>query len=255
MAAHSSEARSPSWRMRAKPLAEKAGAVVVSVDCRLAPEYPYPAGLTDCLDAVTWVHTHAKELGVDPMRLAVAGDSAGGNLSAACAIMDRDRKGGMIALQAHIYPTVDLACAPRDEYRWDLSEYSIKHQRELIESMILTLRADACRLHRAYLQGNDPTDPLVSPLYVPDATGLAPALILTAEYDALRLEAEAFARKLTRAAVRTRMIRYCGIDHAFVDKVGLYPQAEDCTKEIAVEILTLKSGGCEPSIPGDTSRT
>lgn len=241
--------------MRAKPLAEKAGAVVVSVDCRLAPEYPDPAGLTDCLDAVTWVHTHAKELGVDPMRLAVAGDSAGGNLSAACAIMDRDRKGGMIALQAHIYPTVDLACAPRDEYRWDLSEYSIKHQRELIESMILTLRADACRLHRAYLQGNDPTDPLVSPLYVPDATGLAPALILTAEYDALRLEAEAFARKLTRAAVRTRVIRYCGIDHAFVDKVGLYPQAEDCTKEIAVEILTLKSGGCEPSIPGDTSRT
>lgn len=93
------------------------------------------------------------------------------------------------------------------------------------------------------MQGRDPEDPLVSPLYVADASGLAPTLILTAEYDALRLEAEAFARKLTRASVRTRLIRYSGMDHAFMDKIGLYPQAEDCMEEIAEEIRRLESRG------------
>jgi len=226
-----------------KALAQKAGAVVVSVDYRLAPEHPFPAGLTDCFDAVTWVHAHAMELDIDPGRLVVAGDSAGGNLSAACAIMDRDGKTEMIALQALIYPTLDLACKPCEEYAWDLSEYSICSNHELIERMIMALRADAGLLHKVYLQGEDPTDPLVSPLYVSDATGLAPTLILTAEYDALRLEAEAFARKLMRASVRTRVIRYCGMDHAFVDKVGLYPQAEDCMEEIAAEVRRLQSAG------------
>ena len=226
-----------------KALAEKAGAVVVSVDYRLAPEYPFPAGLTDCFDAVTWVHANARELNIDEERLTVAGDSAGGNLSAACAIMDRDRKARMIALQALIYPTVDLVCRPCREYTWDLSEYNIRHHRELTEGIILALRRDAEQLHSVYLQGRDSADPLVSPLYVADASGLAPTLILTAEYDALRLEAEAFARKLTRASVRTRLIRYCGMDHAFIDKIGLYPQAEDCIEEIASEVRKLENAG------------
>jgi len=224
-----------------KALAEKAEAVVVSVDYRLAPEHPFPAGLTDCFDAVTWVHASARELNIDEERVTVAGDSAGGNLSAACAIMDRDRKTRMIALQALIYPTVDLVCRPCREYTWDLSEYDIRHHRELIEGIILAMRADAVLLSSVYLQGRDSADPLASPLYVADASGLAPALILTAEYDALRLEAEAFARILARASVRTRLIRYCGMDHAFVDKIGLYPQAEDCIEEIAAEVRGLES--------------
>jgi acetyl esterase len=222
-------------------LAEKAGAVVVSVDYRLAPEHPFPAGLTDCFDAVTWVHTNARELNIDEKCIAVAGDSAGGNLSAACAIMDRDGKTGMIALQALIYPTLDLVCRPCEEYTWDLSEFNIRYHRELIEGIIAAMRGDVELLHTVYLQGRDAEDPLVSPLYVADASGLAPALILTAEYDALRLEAEAFARKLTRARVRTRLIRYNGMDHAFMDKIGLYPQAEDCIEEIAAEVRRLES--------------
>ncbi len=228
-----------------KALAEKAGAVVVSVDYRLAPEYPFPAGLTDCFDVVTWVHTNARELKIDEKRLTVAGDSAGGNLSAACTIMDRDRKTGMIALQALIYPTVDLVCTPCKDYIWDLSEYNIRHHRELIEGIISALRGDVGLLRSLYVQGRDSADPLVSPLYVADASELAPALILTAEYDALRLEAEAFARKLTRASVRTRLIRYSGMDHAFMDKIGLYPQAEDCIEEIAAEVRRLDNEGSE----------
>jgi len=147
----------------------------------------------------------------------------------------------MIALQALVYPTVDLVCKPSEDYVWDLSEYNIRHHRELIEATIMALRADAGLLHMVYLRGTDPADPLVSPLYVPDATGLPPTLILTAEYDALRLEAEGFARKLRRASVRTRVIRYRGMDHAFVDKIGLYPQAEDCMEEIAAEVRQLRS--------------
>jgi acetyl esterase/lipase len=224
-----------------KALAEKAGAVVVSVDYRLAPEHPFPAGLTDCFNVVAWVHAKARELDIDEKRIAVAGDSAGGNLSAACAIMDRDGKTGMIALQALIYPTLDLVCRPCEEYTWDLSEFNIRHHRELIEGIISAMRGDAVLLSSVYLQGRDSADPLVSPLYVPDASGLAPALILTAEYDALRLEAEAFARKLTKASVRTRLIRYRGMDHAFMDKIGLYPQAEDCIEEIAAEVRKLKT--------------
>jgi acetyl esterase/lipase len=219
-----------------KALAEKAGALVVSVDYRLAPEFPYPAGLSDCFDAVTWVYGEARELNIEKKRIAVAGDSAGGNFAAACAIMDRDRRTGMIALQALIYPTVDLVCRPREDYVWDLSEYDIRDHRELIEGMLLAMRRDVEFLRSAYLRGRDPADPLVSPLYLADAAGLPPTLILTAEYDALRLEAEAFARKLTKASVRTRLIRYCGMDHAFLDKIGLYPQAEDCVEEIAMEV-------------------
>jgi acetyl esterase len=224
-----------------KALAEKAGAVVVSVDYRLAPEHPFPEGLVDCFNAVTWVCENARELNIDAKGITVAGDSVGGNFSAACAIMDRDRKTGMIALQALIYPTVDLVCRPCKEYTWDLSEYNIKHHSELIEGVISALRGDVGPLRSFYLQGHDAGDPLVSPLYVADASGLPPVLILTAEYDALRLEAEAFARKLTRACVRTRLIRYRGMDHAFMDKIGLYPQAEDCIEEIAGEIRRLES--------------
>jgi len=226
-----------------KALAEKAEAVVVSVDYHLAPEHPFPAGLTDCFDAVAWVHDNAQELNIDEERMAVAGDSAGGNLSAACAIMDRDRKSGMIALQVLIYPTVDLVCRTCEEYTWDLSEYNIRYHRELIEGTILAMRGDVLLLRSIYLQGHDSGDPLVSPFYVGDPSGLAPTLILTAEYDALRLEAEAFARKLRRASVRTRLIRYSGMDHAFLDKIGLYPQAEDCIEEIAAEVRDLQRAG------------
>ena len=219
-----------------KALAERAGAVVVSVDYRLAPEHRFEAGLTDCFDAVTWVSVNARELRVDPARIAVAGDSAGANLGAACAIMDRDRKTRMIALQALIYPVVDLACTPNREYTWSLSDYDAREDRPLIEEMLRTARSDQERLHAVYLAGGDPADPLVSPLFVADATGLARALILTAEFDALRPEGEAYAHLLARSSVPTKCIRYQGMDHAFLDKIGLYPQAEDCVQEIAAEV-------------------
>jgi acetyl esterase/lipase len=221
-----------------KCLAYHAGAVVVSVDYRLAPEHPYPAGLTDCFDAVRWVHDHADELGVDPASIAVAGDSAGGNLATVCAMIDRDRKLGLIKYQALIYPSVNMAGAEEEGHRWSPEAYEIRNHREYIEQILGFVGADHGRpkLHELYLQGRiDVTHPHVSPLLA-DLHGMPETLIITGEFDFLRLENEAYARKLARSGVKTTVIRYNGVDHAFMDKIGQYPQAEDCMTEIALRV-------------------
>lgn len=221
-----------------KVLAEKAGATVFSVDYALAPERPFPAGLRDCLAAVRWVSENADALDLDAGRLVVSGDSAGGNLAAACAIMDRNEGTRLIAAQALIYPVVTIPGEPIGDYEWSLDQYDIREERETAERAASALRASGLLLKALYLQGHTADDPLVSPLYLNDAAGLPPAFISVAEYDALRLEGEAFARKLSRSGVPVRLVEYKGMDHAFMDKLGLYPQAEDLMAEIAAWIKT-----------------
>ncbi|MCT4784007.1 MULTISPECIES: alpha/beta hydrolase [Exiguobacterium] len=217
-----------------KRLAEQANALVISVDYRLAPEHPFPAGLNDCFRAVEWVHERADELGVSQNDIAVAGDSAGGNLATACCLLDRLNETNMIRFQALIYPVVNLGSIPTDDYNWDIGQYEIGHNHELIQGVVTALADSDGLLNKLYLQGKaDVTDPLVSPLFAEDVKGLPPALIITAEYDYLRLEGEAYARKLARDGVNVRLIQYRGMDHAFMDKIGDYPQAEDCMTEIA----------------------
>lgn len=217
-----------------KLLAEKANALVVSVDYRLAPEHPFPAGLNDCYRALEWVHECADELGVSRDGIAVAGDSAGGNLATACCLLDRSNETNMINFQALIYPVVNLGSVPTDDYEWTLERYEIKHHHDLIRGVVMALGDSEDLLNQLYLQGKaELTDPLVSPLLADDVNGLPPALIITAEFDYLRLEGEAYARKLARDGVRTRLIQYRGMDHAFMDKLGDYPQSEDCLTEIA----------------------
>ncbi|HTG70482.1 MAG TPA: alpha/beta hydrolase [Candidatus Udaeobacter sp.] len=217
-----------------KALAEKADAVVVSVDYRLAPEHAYPAGLTDCFDAVEWVFGHAAEIGVNPQQITVCGDSAGGNLATVCAMMDRDRGSGMIKFQALIYPTVNMAGVQTEDFEWSIEQYTIHNHREFIIPAIEGLKQGGSFFHDMYLQKQtDPDHPYVSPLLADDLSGLPEALVIVAEYDFLRLEDEAYARRLSRSGVPTKLIRYNGMDHAFIDKIGLYPQAEDCMEEIA----------------------
>ncbi|ERG65702.1 alpha/beta hydrolase [Exiguobacterium chiriqhucha] len=217
-----------------KLLAEKANALVVSVDYRLAPEHPFPAGLNDCFRAVEWVYDQADELNVRNERIAVAGDSAGGNLATACCLLDRAKQLNRINYQALVYPVVNLGSIPTDDYEWKLDDYEIKHHHDLIRGVVMALGDSDGLLNHVYLQGKaELTDPLVSPLFADDVTGLPPALIITAEYDYLRLEGEAYAHKLARDGVPTRLIQYRGMDHAFMDKLGDYPQAEDCMIEIA----------------------
>ncbi|WP_214715356.1 alpha/beta hydrolase [Exiguobacterium sp. s151] len=217
-----------------KLLAEKANALVVSVDYRLAPEHPFPAGLNDCYRAVEWVYEQADELNVLQDRLAVAGDSAGGNLATACCLLERSKGLNRIHYQALVYPVVNLGSIPTDDYEWRLDDYEIKHHHDLIRGVVMALGDSDGLLNHVYLQGKaELTDPLVSPLFAEDVAGLPPALLITAEYDYLRLEGEAYAGKLARAGVKTRLIQYRGMDHAFMDKLGDFPQAEDCMTEIA----------------------
>jgi acetyl esterase len=185
-----------------RQIANVTNAVVVAPDYRLAPEHPFPAPLDDCWTAVQWSAKHASELGGDPSRLAVMGDSAGGNLSAVCALMARDAGGPDLTMQVLIYPVTDAAS--------DTVSY-----RDNAEGYLLT-RDQMQWFYDCYLRsGADPFDWRISPLQAADLTGVAPALIITAEYDPLRDEGEEYARRLRDAGVAVDQYRYDGMIHGF----------------------------------------
>lgn len=221
-----------------KALAMYADAVVFSVDYRLAPEHPYPIGFSDNDAVVQWVYEHGEELGIDRNQIGVSGDSAGGNMAAVCALKDAVEDRNYIAFQALIYPVVNMAVLPSEEYQWNLAEYDVRLHFPYIYPAVMALGNEPEGVRTMYL-GEDyrakAKDPYVSPLFAEDVSKLAPALIVNAEYDYLRLEGEAYGRKLAKAGVPVRMVRYCGMDHAFMDKIGEYPQAEDMMKLIGEE--------------------
>ncbi|MHC1682050.1 MAG: alpha/beta hydrolase [Clostridiaceae bacterium] len=214
-------------------LAEKIEGVVVSVDYRLCPEHRFPQGLHDCFYTIKWLYENAKELKVNKDAIGVSGDSAGGNLSAVCSLMDRDLKTNMIKFQGLIYPTVMMSKKEVDDYKFDINLYNIKHNNELVKTAIMML-TNFPPVSLLYLNNDEEMDnPYVSPLLADSLSGVAETLIVTAEYDYLTLEAEAYGRKLIRDGVKTKIIRYNGVDHAFIDKIGIYPQAQDCINEVA----------------------
>lgn len=222
-----------------KCLAERAESVVVSVDYRLAPENKFPKGFHDCYDAVMWVYEHAKELHVNPEQLAVSGDSAGGNLSAVCSLIDRELGNNIIKHQSLIYPGVVLGREPNEYFTWDLEEYTIQHNHALIENK-LTFMLKMPDISESYLENaEDIRNPYVSPLLADDLSNLPETVVITAEYDYLRVQGEAFARRLQQSDVKVKTIRYNGMDHAFIDKIGIFPQAEDCANEIAQSLIEL----------------
>lgn len=205
------------------------GAVVVSVDYRLAPEDPYPAAREDCYDAVAWVAAHAAELGADPGRLAVMGDSAGGNLTAVTTLMARDAGGPAIAAQVLVYPGVDATMSSRS----------------------IVTRADAPVLSAADIRvfldhylvgGGDPRDPLVSPLLADDLAGLPPALVLTAEHDPLHDEGRRYAERLAEAGVSTRHTDYAGMVHGFLSIPGFCRSAPQALAEICAVLTDVFAG-------------
>ncbi|WP_052664247.1 alpha/beta hydrolase [Nitriliruptor alkaliphilus] len=201
------------------------GAVVVSVDYRLAPEDPAPAAASDCIAATSWLAEHAAELGASGP-LVVTGDSAGGNLAALVAVAARDAGGPPIALQALIYPATDLTM-------------SFPSTVELADAPILG-RADMDAFVRHYLgPDGDPADPAVSPHHVEDLTGVAPALVQTAEHDPLRDEGRAYADRLREAGVPTRWTEYAGVPHGFVSLPGICRSAHQAVAEIAQAIGSL----------------
>lgn len=221
-----------------KAIADKADAVVISADYRLAPENPYPKGFIDCYDVVKYAYTHCGELGIDNKKLCVSGDSAGGNLAAACSLKDRNEKTNMIKYQALIYPVVILINKNGKEYNWDISQYNIKDNNKMIIDCVLGL-SDESAVRDLYVQLANAEDIYISPLLAKDFSKLPKTLVVNAEYDFLRIQGEVYVKKLLAAGVDARNIRYSGMDHAFIDKCGIYPQAEDCIREIAGDIKKL----------------
>jgi acetyl esterase len=182
-----------------RALANASGALIASIGYRLAPEHPFPAALEDARAAVRWLAANARELGADPARVGIAGDSAGGNLATVTARRLRDDGDSPLRFQALVYPVCDSALNT-PSYRDDgigLTPESMKRYWEL------------------YLDGADGRQPDASPLQAGDLAGLPPAFVLTVRDDVLRDEGEAYARALEAAGVPVTLSRYDGAVHGF----------------------------------------
>ncbi|MBI4497860.1 MAG: alpha/beta hydrolase [Chloroflexi bacterium] len=193
---------------------------VVSVDYRLAPEHPFPAAVDDAYAATVWAAEHAGTFGGDPGRIAVGGDSAGGNLAAAVTLLARDRGRPQLSYQLLIYPVLD--CDP------DTATYT-----EYAETGLLTKAAMLWYWDQYVPNQADRRNPLAAPLRASDLSGLPPALVITAEYDVLRDEGEAYAARLRAADVPADLTRYHGMIHGFVSQAAVLDQGKMAIMECA----------------------
>jgi acetyl esterase len=199
-------------------------AIVVSVDYRLAPEHKFPAAVDDSFAALRWAVDHAREIGGDPNRVAVTGDSAGGTLSTVVCQLAKAAGGPKVAFQALLYPAVDL----------DLTaDYASRRQFGGGEYFLST--ADMQWFTSSYLStpARDVKDPRASPLLNPDLTGLPPALIVAAGCDVLLDEGKAYAAKLARAGVPVEYRCFDGTIHAFASFSGAIPMGIEAMALVA----------------------
>ena len=201
-----------------RTLANESGCRIVSVDYRLAPEHKFPAAVEDAFAALTWIEAHAGELGIDPNRLAVGGDSAGGNLAAVTCQLARGNKGPAIDFQLLIYPATVMG-APRDK------------------SSATGIIEDARNLRwfqEQYVpEGTDLSDPRISPLYASDFKDLPPAYIVTAGFDLLRSDGVAYAEKLKAEGIAVTHIDYPTMIHGFFMMQNWIPAAPEAVSAAA----------------------
>ncbi|MDG3002926.1 alpha/beta hydrolase [Paludisphaera mucosa] len=203
-----------------RALANASGAVVVSVGYRLAPEHPFPAAVEDAYAAFAWFAAQAAEVGGDPTRVAVCGDSAGGNLAAAAALMARDRGGPAPAFQALAYPVLDC-------------DYETESYRRFAVGHFLT-RSEMMWYWDQYVPAlKDRLNPYASPLRAADFSNLPPALVITAGYDVLRDEGERYAARLDAAGTPVRLSRYPGMIHGFLRRYPFFAEGRRAVDEVA----------------------
>ncbi len=218
------------WPCRA--IASAAQVVVVSVEYRLAPETPFPGPVEDAAAATAWLCGHADQLGADATRMVVAGDSAGGNLAAAVAVLARDGGGPPIAGQVLVYP----ALSPPDPE-------AHPSYRENAEGYMLTA-ADMAWFWAHYLDAGAGVVPAAAaPLRIADATGLPRASIVVAGFDPLRDEGIAYAELLRAAGIEARLREWPGLIHGFLWMAGELPQAAELVSWIADELGLVHAGG------------
>jgi len=186
---------------------------VLSVDYRLAPEHPYPAAVDDSIAAFAWAAAHADELGADPTRLAVAGDSAGGNLAAVVAQVTRDTGVVQPVAQLLIYPGTDSSTK--------------RPSKDLFADGFFLTKKQMDWYWDTYSAGGSRTDPRLSPLCAADLSGLAPAVVTTAAFDPLRDEGEAYAHALRDARVPVVLRRAPGLVHGYFSMTGIHRASLD----------------------------
>ncbi len=211
-----------------RSLANSTGCVVVSVNYQKAPEHKFPVPFDDCWAATEWVYANAADLGIDPARLAVAGDSAGGNLAAAVCLKARDEGGPPIVFQVLVYPALDC--------NWDTPSCL-----ENAEGYGLQRETMRWFWNHYVASPSDAENPLVSPLRAADLSGLPPAFIATAEFDPLRDDGEMYAERLAEAGVPVLVKRYDGMIHGFYWMLGALETAQvlhDDIAEAATPVLT-----------------
>jgi acetyl esterase len=208
-----------------RSLANGGGCVVVSVDYRMAPEHLFPAAVEDCEAATRWVLENATQLGVDPKRVAVGGDSAGGNLAAVVSLALR----GALVRQVLLYPVTDR--------NFDTQSYI-----DNADGYMLT--REAMRYYWRTYQPDESLgdDPRASPLRAPDLAGVPAALVITAEYDPLRDEGRAYAERLKAAGVATVHSEYAGTVHGFITSAGVLDIGKQAVLEVSAALREAFAG-------------
>lgn len=207
----------------ARKLANAAGCTVVSVDYRLAPESRFPAAAEDCYAATGWVAEHRDDLGIAAGPLAVAGDSAGGNLATVVALMARDRDGPQLGFQLLIYPVVDC-------------DFDRPSYRDNAEGYMLTRDVMQWFWDQYVPDPTERRNPYANPLAAASLADLPPALVLTAEYDPLRDEGEAYAERLKSEGVRVDCTRYDGVIHGFFSFADLVDKGKQAIAQAGAAV-------------------
>lgn len=215
-----------------KRLAQLSNACVISFDYDLAPEHAYPHAIEQCFAALQILYKEAQTYGIYEQCIGICADSAGANIALGCAQKDST---SILKHMFLYYPVVDM----RDEYAdvWNREAYG-KEDNTYIDYCIHSLQGSINDFQMCYLQGANPHDPLVSPICIKDTTGLPPMTIISAEYDYLRLQDEQFFANVA-TNTNTSMLEYIGVNHGFLEKLGVFPQADHSLHKIASQWLQL----------------
>ena len=215
-----------------KLIAEGINGIVISVDYSLAPEKPYPLGLNDCRKVMEYIEENNFLYGIDKNKIGIVGESAGANLATILA-----NENSNIKFQGLVYPVVTFV-EKNPFFNWDIDLYENSYNEEKIYNFINSLRNCEDLVQRLYIQRElDPRREDLSPIFNKNLSKAKKTLIAVSEYDYLRVQGEAYGKLIHKAGVETKIIRYEGVNHAFLDNLGIYPQAEDTINEIVKEFL------------------
>jgi len=232
------------YKNQMRLIAEKSGALIIFPEYRLAPECPFPGQIDDAYGTVKWVYENAEYLKVDPSKFMVAGDSAGGSLTNACLLLDKDR---IIKKVFELYPGVGFGdYKKQNKYEWSYEKYPIiEDQKEYAYSRIDRIKNSAGTNAKdsLYLQGKTEFEnPLVSVMFATDEQLLKfpPIVLVASEYDYLRVGSDYFVKRIKNLGLTIKSVLYCGCDHGFFDLLGTVVQSEEMCDFIAEEILSIK---------------